>query len=727
MVRIRSLLLVLLLGVFSASAQSVRELYRVATEAVNQGNYSSAVKAYRQIISRLPQDSAFAVDRAFYLRPYSNLLLSLGAHEEVEELLRDSAYVDDIVLQINRASALGYQEKYDAALQLLELVCRRELDDPFRGKLLQNQAFLYMQSGRLASAALKFREALPYFSGFQKNIVESNLALCLARMGRFSESNSLIALVLRGLNGGRPATERDYIRALRKAAEIYSIQGNQPVALARFREYFTLERRWLIDNLSQLSVDTRLNLWMSEKALLSGCFVLEDYSPEFLFEVAMFRRLTSMLGMRDVDNLSALLSLSARDVRHALKHDEAAVEFISYVDKSQTERYAAIILPQKGAPRFVKLFSVEEIYEPEVVATNSIFNAIKRDDPAEKNLLYSDVTLADEVWAPILKALPAEVTSIFFAPEGIFHFWGIENMPFTGREKYQLHRLTSTASLVNRTDLIRESSAPALIIGGLNYASMPADSVVSSPNHEAADVIADHVGHNDIFNFLPGTRTEADSICCRLNLPSPVYSVGEAELKAMMPDFRLIHIATHGYSLNLGIKRRPEFLSDSLAIDQSLNAAGLALSGANIACLDPTREDALLSAREICDLDLSGVDFVVLSACQTAQGDITDEGAAGLVRGLKNAGVKTVMASLWSVDDRSTMLFMREFYRLLDSGRSKHQAYVGAQNFLRNYSKRIPVRRFSPSTLSPVKSVDYNVISYDAPFFWAPFILIDDF
>ncbi len=177
---------------------------------------------------------------------------------------------------------------------------------------------------------------------------------------------------------------------------------------------------------------------------------------------------------------------------------------------------------------------------------------------------------------------------------------------------------------------------------------------------------------------------------------------------------------------NFLIKKRPELLNDSIPVDISMLGCGIALSGAN----NPNstyREDNLLSAREICDLDLSNVDFVVLSACQTAKGDIYDEGAAGLIRGLKNAGVKTVLATLWSVDDKSTMLFMQEFYRLYEQGQSKRDAFIGAQNYLKNYVSKVPYRKFSPATLSRENELLYHTTTYNEPYYWAPFILIDDF
>jgi CHAT domain-containing protein len=205
------------------------------------------------------------------------------------------------------------------------------------------------------------------------------------------------------------------------------------------------------------------------------------------------------------------------------------------------------------------------------------------------------------------------------------------------------------------------------------------------------------------------------------------YEMCESDIKRLLPTFDMVHIATHGYCLDMGIRKQPEYLADSIPYDKSLIASGLALSGVNKAIARGFGDDELLSAREICDLDLSNVDFVVLSACQTAQGKITDEGAAGIVRGLKNAGVKTILATLWSVNDTSTMLFMQELYRQIDAGKSRYEAFIAAQEYLRNYRKERTYRRFSAQKLARSRTGYSETISYAAPYFWAPFILIDEF
>lgn len=91
-------------------------------------------------------------------------------------------------------------------------------------------------------------------------------------------------------------------------------------------------------------------------------------------------------------------------------------------------------------------------------------------------------------------------------------------------------------------------------------------------------------------------------------------------------------------------------------------------------------DDGILTAKEISELDLRGLDLVVLSACQTGLGEITGDGVFGLQRGFKKAGAKTLMMSLWKVDDKATQLLMSRFYSNLITGKSKIESLRDAQN-----------------------------------------------
>jgi CHAT domain-containing protein len=128
----------------------------------------------------------------------------------------------------------------------------------------------------------------------------------------------------------------------------------------------------------------------------------------------------------------------------------------------------------------------------------------------------------------------------------------------------------------------------------------------------------------------------------------------------------VLHLATHGFYLG---RERP--------IDRPLLLAGIALAGANQALeTDRDAQDGILYAIEAQDLNLEGTELVVLSACDTAQGQIDyGDGISGLVRALRTAGARHVLVSLRPVSDEGAAAFMRRFYaHWLGQGRSSDPA-----------------------------------------------------
>ena len=140
-----------------------------------------------------------------------------------------------------------------------------------------------------------------------------------------------------------------------------------------------------------------------------------------------------------------------------------------------------------------------------------------------------------------------------------------------------------------------------------------------------------------------------------------------------------------------------------------LTRSGLLMAGANNFLkrieIPQGIQDGVLYANEISNVNLGYVKLLVLSACQSGLGDIaSSEGVFGLQRGFKLAGVKSIIMSLWKVDDTATKILMTEMYKQLNTTQSIREALTNAQLYLRTTENG----------------------KYDNPRFWAAFILIDN-
>lgn len=150
----------------------------------------------------------------------------------------------------------------------------------------------------------------------------------------------------------------------------------------------------------------------------------------------------------------------------------------------------------------------------------------------------------------------------------------------------------------------------------------------------------------------------------------------ETAVRAAMPGNSIIHLATHAFAFGDHCATGDALRSIALDLPQdsgkpadldnlpSMSALAFLPGGG------ATGDDGLLTSEEIATLNLSAADWVVLSACETALGKVQGgEGVFGLRRAFRLAGARTVVMSLWKVEDKATAEFMRELYkaRLVDA------------------------------------------------------------
>ena len=175
---------------------------------------------------------------------------------------------------------------------------------------------------------------------------------------------------------------------------------------------------------------------------------------------------------------------------------------------------------------------------------------------------------------------------------------------------------------------------------------------------------------------LPHAKEEVEMIGKILNTePLTGESATKAEVLSRINSVALVHIAAHGCPGTGEIILSPNRAS---------------LSG-----------DFLLTMKDVLDSKLRAR-LVVLSCCHTSRGEIKAEGVVGIARAFLGAGARSVVVTLWAIDDKATKEFMKHFYQHLSEGQCVSKSLHQAMKHLR-------------------ESDDFNDVSC-----WAPFVLIGD-
>ena len=182
------------------------------------------------------------------------------------------------------------------------------------------------------------------------------------------------------------------------------------------------------------------------------------------------------------------------------------------------------------------------------------------------------------------------------------------------------------------------------------------------------------------FPQLPGAEEEVKMIGKILNIePLTRKSATKDRVLSGLNSVSLVHIAAHGRTETGEIILSPNFLSAKR----------------------PEEEDFLLTMADVLDAKVHAK-LVVLSCCNSGRGKIKVEGVVGIARAFLGAGARSVIATLWAIDDEATLAFMRHFYDHLVAGQSASESLHQAMKRMRESEK-------------------FNAVKH-----WAPFVLIGD-
>ena len=407
-------------------------------------------------------------------------------------------------------------------------------------------------------------------------------------------------------------------------------------------------------------------------------------------------------------NYIHLQNINTEEIIKNLNTDEIAIEFIDVQENEDTIYYALLLQANYNVPIIIRLCSLKDLRTP-------------TPDDLVNGKLYQ------LIWNPLEKYL-IDKKNIFFSPSGILYTLPLEYAKKVATDKrinecYTIYRFSSTREIAHARNSIikkkKETGNIGLLVGGLNYDAQVQKNIDKNSNNFSLLRGGIRFGK---WCALPATQQEVQDIMPFLNKLENIKNVEvligndgtETKFREEAEnELNVLHIATHGFYLsdkdfesleNNDYRKRigKEYRDIE---EKGLIRSGLIFAGINQALKlkNPQlyTDDGIMTALEISTMNLSRTDLAVLSACQTAQGEITNDGVIGLQRGFKKAGVGSILMSLWKVDDKATCLFMTKFYECLSQNHTKQQALNEAQRFLINETK------------------------YNSPHYWAAFILLD--
>ncbi len=286
-----------------------------------------------------------------------------------------------------------------------------------------------------------------------------------------------------------------------------------------------------------------------------------------------------------------------------------------------------------------------------------------------------------------INPLVNKANTIYISADGVYNKININTIYNTKSSRYLIEDyfvkyISSTRDLINPAGNIDEVSSPSILCLG-----DPAYDLESQNKHEP--VILSELQRSQLnmkqISPLPGTKIEVNFIDSLLNANNwQVNSyLGKEALESQIKKEdapKVIHLATHGFFMSDLATEEIENQSGRYERDRNpLVRSGLLFAGASNEH-DDTENDGVLTAYEAMNLYLDNTELVVLSACETALGDIKNgEGVYGLQRALQVAGAKNLIMSLWKVSDEATMELMRLFYTNWVNGKNIYQSMQQAQ------------------------------------------------
>jgi len=375
-----------------------------------------------------------------------------------------------------------------------------------------------------------------------------------------------------------------------------------------------------------------------------------------------------------------------KSVRALLKNKEAAVETVRFrysINNNFTDTvfYAFLIVTRKTMKQPELL-----LLENGKFLENEYYNDYRY---KIKNRII-DTLSYQRYWGKLGQKLKG-FTRIYFSSDGIYSKLNPATFLMAdGKfllETIDIQQVNSTKDLVNSRSKKQMSKGviSAILIGNPDFSAFE-ERIKDEYSNKDNELKRLTTGAG--LTSLPGTEKEVKEIETllkgkKIDVKTFLGSKASKSVVKTAKSPSILHIATHGLFLEdvKRVRRNLGGYEDEVLIENPLLRSGLFFAKEDDEQDDAKQEESgLLTAYEAMGLELDSTELVVLSGCETGLGEVINgEGVYGLRRAFQQAGAKTVVMSLWAVDDKSTQELMSSFYRNWVSGMSKRDAFNKAQ------------------------------------------------
>ncbi|MGD2245083.1 MAG: CHAT domain-containing protein [Candidatus Aminicenantes bacterium] len=617
-------------------------------------DYDSALKYFQRGVSRT-EGFPYSEARCMILNNTARLYLDMGVTREAEKLYKQAI---DLGLLVDRSYILW--EAYYGLGQCQEI--KNEVNLALES---YTRSLTYIDRIRTQISLDAFK------AGFVRDKIEvyESLISLLYRSGQRLTSTSLTEKIFRIIER---AKARAFLESLGKSrVDVFKQLSPE---LERKEKEINSKISLYVNELSEP------NLTSDQRKTLHNR--LEEAEEEYILLLSRIRSVRP-----DVFDLFSSEPVQLdRIQRDLLDSETAVVEYFLGDEKSYglviTNSFAEIFtLPSRGRMK-------ESLRAYLKILSDPPLRRKFRGGPAAFRLYEC-------LFSPVAKVLPGSVKNLLIVPDGLLYYLPFETLKLpAGRgfkegdfliQRYQISYAPSCSSLLFLLENTRTEPIPISLLAVGCSAPVKKESNMSGRDRPA-------LLEGDLYPVqgyeiapLPYSSKEARNVAKFFPKAHRSVLLGkeaneEALKKLPLEEYRVIHFACHGV-----LDERLPFRS-ALVLSRGKN----------------TKEDGFLQVREIYSMRMNA-EMIVLSACQTGKGKLErGEGTLGLPRIFFYTGARSVLTSLWRINDKSTAKFMNRLYDYMFQGYSKAEA-------LRLAKLRMIQSRFSH------------------PYYWAAYVLNGDY